>query len=67
MSYFMEKPIPFDSVYIMKPGMTYLDVCRGMRLEPSEIPAGIKALELLNGPEPTTMAKDFTGGNNEHY
>ncbi len=59
----VEKPIPFDSVYVMKPGMTYLDVCRGMRLDESEIPAGIKALELLNGPE----LKENIGGKNECY
>jgi hypothetical protein len=51
----MEKPIPFDSVYIMKPGMSYRDVCLGMRLDESEIEAGIKALELLNGPDPTVV------------
>jgi hypothetical protein len=51
----MEKPIPFDSVYIMKSGMSYHDVCLGMRLDDSEIEAGIKALELLNGPDPTLM------------
>ena len=62
----MEKPIPFDSIYIMKPGMTYLDVCRGMRLDESEIPAGIKALEMLNGPEPIINKQD-AGGKNERY
>jgi hypothetical protein len=47
----IEKPILFGTKYIMKPGMTYYDICVGMRLDESEIPAGILALELLNGPE----------------
>lgn len=47
----VEKPIPFNTEYIMRPGMTYRDICRGMRLDESEIEAGILALELLNGPE----------------
>ena len=47
----MEKPILFGSKYIMKPGMTYRDICVAMRLEDSEIEAGMLALELLNGPE----------------
>jgi hypothetical protein len=53
----MEKPIPFDSTYIMKPGMTYYDVCVGMRLNEKEIPLGIRALEILNGPEKITLPK----------
>jgi hypothetical protein len=51
----MEKPIPFNSTYIMKPGMSYRDVCVGMRLDESEIEAGILALELLNGPDPSVI------------
>ena len=47
----MEKPILFGTKYIMKPGMTYRDICEGMRLDESEMEAGILALELLNGPE----------------
>jgi hypothetical protein len=46
-----EKPIPFGAKYIMKPGMTYRDICIGMRLDDSEIEAGILALRLINGPE----------------
>lgn len=47
----MEKPILFGSKYIMKPGMTYRDICIAMRLNDEEIEAGMLALELLNGPE----------------
>ena len=47
----MEKPILFGSKYIMKPGMTYRDICLAMRLDDSEMEAGVLALELLNGPE----------------
>ncbi|TAE83628.1 MAG: hypothetical protein EAZ74_04465 [Alphaproteobacteria bacterium] len=46
-----EKPIPFGAKYIMKPGMTYRDICIGMRLDDTEIEAGILALRLINGPE----------------
>ncbi len=53
-----EKPIPFGADYIMKPGMTYRDICIGMRLDESEIEAGIKALELLNGPEEQFLGKE---------
>ncbi|NET71282.1 MAG: hypothetical protein F6K62_10245 [Sphaerospermopsis sp. SIO1G2] len=48
---YLEKPIAYGTDYIMKPGMTYRDICIGMRLEESEIEAGILALEVLNGPE----------------
>ncbi len=47
----MEKPILFGSKYIMRPGMTYREICLAMRLEDSEMEAGMLALELLNGPE----------------
>jgi hypothetical protein len=47
----MEKPILFGTKYIMKPGMTYRDICEAMRLDESEMEAGILALEMLNGPE----------------
>lgn len=57
----MEKPIPFGAEYIMRPGMTYRDVCLGMRLEEHEIEAGILALELLNGPEPKPYGEKGNG------
>ena len=56
----MEKPILFGSKYIMKPGMTYRDICLAMRLDDSEIEAGILALELLNGPEYTETQRQST-------
>jgi hypothetical protein len=50
----MEKPILFGTKYIMKPGMTYRDICEAMRLDETEMEAGILALEMLNGPEAHT-------------
>lgn len=47
----MNKPIPLGSKYLMEPGATYRDICIGMRLDESEIEAGILALEIINGPE----------------
>lgn len=45
------KPIPLGSKYLMEPGATYRDICEGMRLDESEIEAGIIAMEIINGPE----------------
>ena len=45
------KPIPLGAKYLMEPGATYRDICEGMRLDESQIEAGLIALELINGPE----------------
>ncbi len=60
-----EKPIPFGATYLMKPGMTYRDICVGMRLDESEIDAGILALALLNGPQ-KPVTETYYHGKQEH-
>jgi hypothetical protein len=54
----MEKPVLLGTKYIMKPGMTYRDICDLMRLDESEVAAGLLALELLNGPEPSVTDRE---------
>jgi hypothetical protein len=48
------KPISLGSRYVMKPGASYYDICQAMRLDESEIPVGLLALQIINGPEYVT-------------